>query len=160
MNKKLMIILIFVSVALTIIGIATWNVMRSGENLEEHTVITVNGETSKTLKAALSDFYPGNTQEYSISLEGGSVENYYVTLNFRNDEKSGSLVEFLTVKISTKEFTTEKTLKELLDGDGVMLGQNANEIKISYTMSENVGNEAQGTTALFYIDLMVKNSDK
>ncbi len=157
MNKKLSIALILVCVVLAVSGVVVWCVLQNQNNLKTNTVIEINGETSKTLKAELTGFYPGNEQEYKIILKGDSSENYIVTLNFRNDEKHGTLENYLTVKITTKNKTIEKDLKDLLDGEKVELGKNANEICISYAMPENTGNEAQGTTAAFYIDLTAKN---
>lgn len=130
-------------------------ILRNGCGIKDKTVIKVNGETSKTLKAELSGFYPGNTQECTIMLSGTYAENYYITLNFRDDKES-NLENYLTVVIKTAERTVAKSLKDLLSGEELILGKNASEINIIYSMPENIGNEAQGTGAVFYIDLTAK----
>lgn len=160
MKKKTYIILILVCVLMAFVGIIIWGVMQKQDNLKENTVIEINGETSKTLKAELTGFYPGNEQEYKIILKGDSADNYEITLNFRNDEKHGTLGNYLIVKITTKDMSIEKKLKDLLDGEKIELGKNANEIYVSYAMPENTGNEAQGTTAAFYIDLTAKTNKR
>lgn len=160
MDKRLKLILILVCVVMTFIGIVLLAVLQEQDSLKEHTVIELNGETSKTLKAELTDFYPGIKQEYKIILNGESVENYQITLNFRNDKNSGDLKNYLTVTITTKDVTIQKQLKDLLDGDKVELGNNSNEITIVYAMPEDTGNEAQGTTAEFYIDLTASNDKR
>lgn len=158
MNKKLKLILILVCVVMTFTGIVLWAFLQQ-DGLKERTVIKINGETSKTLKAELTDFYPECEQEYKIILSGASAENYAITLNFRNDKNSGALENYLTVTITTKTVTISKQLSELLNGESVKLGKNANEITITYAMPAATGNEAQGTTADFYIDLTAKNID-
>lgn len=138
-------------------GIVILFVLSKQDNLEEHTVIELSGETSKTLKAELTGFYPGSTQQYVVTLNGEWADEYVITLNFRDDSSSGALENYLIVTIATKEVTIEKQLKELLDGGKVELGKNANEITITYAMPNDTGNEAQSTTADFYIDLTAKN---
>lgn len=159
MNKRLKLILILVCVVMAFTGIVIWAVFQEQNTLKEHTVIELNGETSKTLKADLTGFYPGSEREYAITLTGEFAENYEITLNFRNDKHSGELENYLTVTITTKNVTIQKQLKELLDGEEIELGNDANEITITYVMPEDTGNEAQGATADFYIDLTAK-SDK
>lgn len=159
MNKRLKPILILVCVVMAFTGIVIWAVLQDQNNLKERTVIKLNGETSKTLKAELSGLYPGNEQEYKIILNGELAEDYEITLNFSNDENSGALENYLIVTITTKDVTIQKQLKELLDGEKIELGGNANEITIVYAMPEDTGNEAQGATADFYINLTAKNRE-
>lgn len=158
MKKKLYIILILVCVVTAFTGVIMWGALQEQQaELTENPGIEVSGETEKTIKAELTGFYPGDKQEYNITLIGEMSEDYVVTLTFRNDKNVGGLEDFLTVTIKTKEVTIEKQLKEVLNGEKIELGNNANEITIAYAMSEETGNEAQGTTAEFYIDLTAEN---
>lgn len=159
MKKKLSLILILVCVVMAFTGVVMFVVLQGQSNLKANTVIELNGETRKNLKAELTGFYPGNAQEYKITLTGEEAENYVVTLNFRRDNDGGALENYLTVTITTKDVKVEKQLKDLLDGEKLELGKNASEITITYAMSEDADNEAQGTTADFYIELTAK-SDK
>ncbi len=157
MNKKLKLILILVCVVMAFTGVVIVAVVQEQGNLKERTVIELNGETNKTLKTELTGFYPGSEREYKIILRGEASENYETTLNFRSDKSSGALENYIIVTITTKGVTIKKQLKELLDGEKAELGKNASEITITYAMPENTGNEAQGTTADFYIDFTAKN---
>lgn len=152
MKKLFKLIVLLGCMAITFIGIVIWAVLLTQGGLKPNTVIKLNGATYKTLQAELSGFYPGNEQEYKIVTTGEGTERYDVTLAFRGNAKSGGLENYLIVIVTTKEVTIEKPLTELLDGDPIELGKNANEITVTYVMPEDTGNEAQGTTADFYID--------
>ncbi len=158
MKKRLMFILMLACMLTAFTGIVIWTVMQGESNLEENTVIELNGETSKSLKAELVGFYPGCEREYSIVLKGDLSENYYVEINFRSGGESGGLESYLVVRIATSGVTVEKRLAELLDGGRIELGKNANKITITYVMPSDVGNEAQGSSAAFYVDVSAKNS--
>ncbi len=157
MSKKITIALIALCLAMTVCGTTIYFVNKSDNDLSNKTEINLNGDTAKELEVTLTDFYPGSTQTYEIKLKGNSADDYTVTINFRDDEKSGMLENYLTVVISTDKVSIEKSLKELLEGDEISLGKNASNIKIRYTMPESVGNESQGTTADFYIDISAKS---
>lgn len=159
--KKPILGYVFVALAfVAVVGGITWAVLQKQSNMEANTVIELNGETSKTLKAELTDFYPGSEQEYKIVLTGETAGNYIITLDFRDVKNSGSLENYLTATIKAKDITIQKQLKELLDGEEIELGKGVGEITIVYAMPTDTGNEAQGTTADFYIDLTAKNDKK
>lgn len=157
MKKSLNLVLILVCVALAFTGIVIRTVLQKQDALEENTVIDISGDTKKALKADLAGFYPGSKQEYRIALRGESEGSYAVTLAFRGESKSASLENYLTVTITANDVTIEKRLQELLEGETLELGRNVSDITITYAMPENTGNEVQGTTADFIIDLTVKN---
>lgn len=158
MKKRLMFVLMLVCVVMSFTGIVIWFVLQGESNLEENTVIDLNGETSKSLKAELAGFYPGCEREYSIVLKGDLSDDYYVELDFRSDSESGGLESYLVVTIKTDSVTIERQLRDLLDNGKIELGKNANEITIIYAMPGDVGNEAQGTSATFYVDVSAKNA--
>lgn len=136
-------VLIFVCIVMVVAGASIFGVIKSDGDLKEKTVIELSGETTKTLKAELSGFFPGCKKEYGISLQGISASSYLITLSFKNDEKSGGLEDYIAVKIIAGEKTVEKPLTELLGGEPIELGTHSNELKIIYAMPENVGNEAR-----------------
>lgn len=158
MAKKVYIFLMLVCVITAFTGVVIWGVLREQQaELTENTVIELDGETEKTVKAELTGFYPGGKQTYTLLLSGEMAEDYDVTISFRNDKNSGALENYLTVTIKTKDVMIERQLKDLLDEGEIELGKNANEVTITYAMPEDTGNEAQGTTADFYIDLTATN---
>lgn len=156
----MMIALTLVCVALSFTGIGLRFALLAETKLEEHTEISLRGETNTTLSAELSGFYPGSEQEYEIALTGEGAGDYYVSLNFRADARSGGLEEYLNVRILAGDFTTEKNLKELLDGEALDLGRGAEEIRLVYAMPANTGNEAQGTVTEFLIDVIASNAER
>ncbi len=125
-------------------------------HLPERTTVTVDGETTHILEASLCDLSPGNSREYYIDLDGDNADAYYVTLVFRDDD-GGALKNYVDVEIVTDGTTQKKSLKSLLEGNEYFsLGKKASTIKIIYSMSNEVGNESQGTEVSFYIDLTTK----
>lgn len=158
MNKgnKLKYIIIIISIVLTLTGVVILGILQNNNNLKDKTVVEINGETSKTLKAEIKGLYPGKTEEYTILFEGDSAEEYIITLNFF-DDNGGDLKNYILVRIETNNSSIEKPLNELLDGDLVSLGQGVAEIKILYTMPIDTGDEAQGASVVFYVELNARN---
>lgn len=158
MSKRVYKILILISAVLALCGCVLWGVSASSRELTKNTVIRLNGESSTTLHAELTGFYPGSGQEFAISLTGDGAAQYYITLDFR-DRKGGELEDYLTVVIRTATLELERNLKDLLDGEAVSLGQGASEIEIFYFMPEETGNEAQGTRAVFEVELTARRME-
>ncbi len=158
MNKgnKLKYIMIIISIVITLCGVVIFGRLQNNNNLEQNTVIEINGETSKTLKAQIKGLYPGKTEEYTILLKGDSTEEYAITLKFFGDD-GGKLKNYLVVEIVTENNAIEKPLQELLNGDFISLGQGVSKIRISYTMPFDTGDEAQGVSVAFYLELNAKN---
>lgn len=154
-SNKLKYLLIIISIILVFTGVTILEAIKSNDNLEENTVIEINGETGKTLKANIKGFYPGKTFDYAISLVGDGVEEYLITLKFSGDN-GGALKNYLDVKIVTDNGSIEKPLNELLEGELITLGRGVSQITISYTMPIDTGNESQGTSVVFYVELNAK----
>ncbi len=158
MSKKVKIILTLACVAMALTGAIVFFVLYNGNKLLDHTTITLKGDTTKTLSAEIKDLYPTSVSEYEIVLDGDHPEEFYITLSFRG-EANGKLKEYIGVKIETDNVKIEKSLEDLLDGkEKLSLGQNSTNIKITYTMSIDAGNETQGADIDFYIDLTAKRT--
>ena len=155
-SNRFIYIVIIISIVLTLTGAVVWGILQNNGNLEENTVVEINGETRKTLKADIKGLYPGKTVDYMISLTGDTAEEYSITLNFFGDN-GGALKKYILVGIVTDNVSIEKSLQELLDGEMVTLGQGASEITISYTMPIDTGDDAQGASIVFYVELNAKN---
>ena len=154
-GNKLKFILIIISIILTLTGVVLFTTMQDNNELKENTVIEIDGATTKTLKAEIDGLYPGKTEEYVISFIGDDIKDYLITLDF-NGDNDGTLKNFIEVEIKTNESSINKTLNELLEGDRISLGTGVTEIIISYTMPIEVGNDAQGVSVVFYIELEAK----
>ncbi|MBR5192297.1 MAG: hypothetical protein IKW33_02700 [Clostridia bacterium] len=151
-------ILIIISIILTLACVGLFFSMQNNNNLNKNTIINVSEETNLTLKAEIKDLYPGKTEDYVISFVGNNAEDYFITLNF-NGANDGKLKNYIKVEIKTENSVINKTLLELLNGELISLGKGVKEINISYTMPVDVGNEAQGTTISFNVEIEAKVSE-
>lgn len=154
-GSKLKYILIIISIILTLTGVVLLATMKDNNELKENTVIEIDGATTKTLKAEINGLYPGKTEEYVISFAGDNIKDYLITLDFNGDD-DGVLKNYIEVEIKTNDSSINETLNDLLKGDLISLGTGVTEIIISYTMPIEAGNEAQGESIVFYIELEAK----
>lgn len=159
MRKKVGYILTIAVVAMTVIGVLLWFNIKGDGNLKDKTTVTFGGETTKTLKAEIAGFYPGKSADYTIEISDKNAADYNVSLVFRKNEdvepEKNTLGNYLTVRIVAGDVTFEKNLNELFGGETINLGRNSQKITITYTMPLEIGNEAQGAEARFFIDLTV-----
>ncbi len=154
-GSKLKYILIIISIILTLTGVVLLATMKDNNELKENTVIEIDGATTKTLKAEINGLYPGKTEEYVISFAGDNIKDYLITLDFNGDD-DGVLKNYIEVEIKTNDSSINETLNDLLEGDLISLGTGVTEIIISYTMPIEAGNETQGESIVFYIELEAK----
>ncbi len=157
-NQKIKYVLTIMCVLLAVIGVTVYFNIPKENELQDNVTLKINEETTKTLKAKITNIYPGSSHSYTIQLEAKNIKNLNVYLTFRdNSDKENQLKNYIDVKIESNQKVIERTLKDLLENkETYSLGMNTNQIVITYSMSEDVGNEAKGTEAIFYIDLKAK----
>lgn len=165
MAKKIKLILMLVSIAMSFLGATFWVVLQGENDLQNNVVITLDNDEIQQELPAISfneKFAPGHSMDYTITLKGDLADDYDVTLDFLyiNKDDINALANYLDVTIKTTETKIEKGLKELLDGEKIELGKNATEIDITYYMPSDVGNESQGTSVEFYIELIAKSKNE
>ncbi len=164
MRKKIGYIFTLAVVAMTVVGVLLWVNIKDNGNLKGNTTITFGGETTKTLKAEISGFYPGKSADYTIEITDKGAADYDVSLVFRKNEKvkpeKNTLGKYVNVRIVAGEKTFEGNLEELFGGETVNLGRDSQKIIITYTMPLEIGNEAQGAEARFFIDITASEKDK
>ncbi len=157
MRRKVGYILTLAAVVMAIIGVLIWFNLKDDGSLEKRTTLTINGETTKTLKAEIGGINPGDTKEYTINIIGKAAPDYYFTLVFRKNEEvetdRNTLGKYVNVTISTGSVTVRKNLEELFGGETIELGKKAQNITITYSMPLEIGNEAMGAEARFFIDV-------
>ncbi len=152
-NRVAKILMALACLVVAAAGAVTFFLIYNGREYVGDTTITINEETTKTLKAEIAGLYPGGKSEYTITLDGDNIEEFYVDLSMRRNESS-VLEKYITVTICYGNTTFEKTLSEMFAlAEPVSLGKAVPEIKIVYTMSEDAGNDTQGAEMTFYIDL-------
>lgn len=157
-NQKIKYVLTIMCVLLAVIGVAVYFNIPKENELQDNVTLSLKEDTTKTLKAKISNIYPGSSHSYTIHLDGNNIDSLNVYLTFRDKNKNeNQLKNYIDVKIETNQKTIESSLKELLENNETYnLGMKTNQIVITYTMPEEVGNEAKGTEAIFYIDLKAK----
>ncbi len=157
-GNKIKYILIIISIISTLACVGLFITINDINYLNKNTVINVNGETNLTLKAEINGLYPGKTEDYVVSFASDNENDYFITLNFKGSN-DGKLKNFIKVEIKTENSVINKTLLELLNGELISLGIGVKEITISYTMPIDVGNEAQGTSISFNVEIEAKVSE-
>lgn len=113
--------------------------------------------TSEILEFSASGLKPGDVREYTINLNGKSAGSYNLNFDFAI-VKDGTLKNFVDVTLQQGKSSYTYKLSELLNGKTVSFTCNiginsATAIKIIYSMSIDIGNEAQNATADFAINL-------
>ena len=156
MKKGTAYILICLTVVMSLIGLLIWyNVAKTaGEKNPMEVDITLNGNTTRELSVDFKDLNPGTDGQYVINLKAQNAKDYSVVLRFHGE---GKIKDYIDVEITTdaEGFECEKKkLADLLDGEEIALGKGATRITVSYSMPVDVGNEAQGAEANFFIELV------
>ena len=129
-------------------------------SLSETVVVSVDGVAEKTLTVDGLEIYPGETRECIVFLKSELSGGFDATLTFEEFEDDG-LKSFIDVKVFISNAQVyEGTLEDLLSCKSVTFRVNldnvtATQLKIQYLMDVNVGDDAQGATASFYVNLKI-----
>ena len=105
---------------------------------------------------------PTETKEYTVQLVCEASGSYYIYVSYI-ETNDGGMKHFVDVRIKKGDDTVyEGKLDELLDTEkivefeGVIEADDPIPITVYYTMPGTVGNEAQGTSASFNLNLKIK----
>ena len=164
MEKPFIKILIGISAALILVGvIIAIIILSSPKNTAVVEVKISDGESEIVAFESLA-MLPGVENEYVIRLRSESRDKYDVSLAF-SGEISESISDNLFVRVECEALDTPKTLllAELLSGGTVSFTDTLRpisyyEIKLSYFLHENTGNEAQNAEASFDLTITVNNA--
>lgn len=141
------------------------NARKNPENdtIKEVTV-SADGTTNEQIKDITLGLNPSQQQEYEIHLKCTSEGKYRINLSFK-ERNNGNMKKFVNVAVSADgKSVYSGTLTELLDGgkdisfDSDIKTDTPTKIKITYSMSHEVGNEAQGTLSTFDILLSAQGT--
>ncbi len=107
---------------------------------------------------------PGETSEYTVTLGNKGAKNYDVSVSFReNGEKKNSLKNYAFVRIEVDgRIVCDERLSTLLEGEDIVLsvslsGEDTEDVKITYYLPRETGNEAQGTEVSFELLITASN---
>ena len=135
---------------------------KAHDDFDDNITISKNGETEKTLSVSGLKLVPTESREYSVNLVCLASGAYAVTVDLEEIE-DGGMKHFVDVVLKVDgECVYEGTLLSLLDGneivqfDAELFEKDPVVLTFSYTMPYHVGNEAQGTTADFYVHINIK----
>lgn len=156
MTKKLAYALTIILTIVVICGIVLGVFVL--KNRDDFTKNITLGDKSveEEIAVSLSGFYPGSSQSYTVKFGGASVEGYTVSLGFSEDGDC-TLAQFIVLTISLNgEKLSEDKLDKFIGGEDCSFALSSSEnggaeIKLEYSMPEDVGNEAQGTVAEFVV---------
>ncbi len=128
------------------------------QGIFDRTTIVLNEEERTELSVSLTDMHPGQTQSYTIRLRAKEGESYTVNMAFVSSG-ADSMAPFVDVEVSVGgQKVQSANLKDCLGGEAVAFptsfeGGRTVDVQVTYSMSAEVGDEAQNTTADFRIVL-------
>ncbi len=158
MKRFVKYILVLSCTAVSLTGILLYYFFKKNTELENATTITINEETTKSLKVDLVDIAPGSRSSYTINIESKYFDDFDFSIKFYEKDDPGELSNYLSLSLTANEYSVTKSFKEILNSEEIFsLGNNVRKISLLYTMDESVGNEAQNTYANFYIELTSKS---
>lgn len=161
-KKKLMQIGVIVLSIMILIGIALSIYLHTASKRKNIININIDGNETKNVEFKNLSMVPGEKIEYIINLKSEVVKECKVTLRFQEIEEQ-NLKNYVYVQIETNdEKISEQLLKNLLEDKEIVIPvdftkEKKKEIKISYYLPEEVGNEAQNAEASFELLITTTN---
>lgn len=164
MGRKVKYILAIVCAITAAVGAAIFAVLmkkklENGVTVSGGANVTLTAESTKSIEANIGGLYPGERREYVIDVKLDQAENSEIVIAFRDKDTNGKLKNYIGVTVTSGDTSVEKSLKELLEGsEELRFDGSTTQIVIVYTMRQDAGNESQGATADFYIDISAKTA--
>ncbi len=125
--------------------------------------VNLNSEETKAIHFENLSLIPGESCEYSISMQGERAKSYDVRLNFAETEEK-TLKNFARVTITVNEETVcDELLATAFEREDIGFSVEFEEektidLKVTFYMPLDVGNEAKNAEALF--DLLITASNE
>lgn len=157
MSKRNIILIAIVAVILAGVVLLAVVMFNNNEFIKNIT-LSEDGVTHETLEFSANGLHPGETRAYTLNLKSVITDRYIISFAFE-ETKDGELKNYIDVILTYGDEKYECKLADLLDGQTLSFENVAIEadetavITITYYMPEDVGNEAQKTTADFDIIL-------
>lgn len=153
---------IVVAVALLVgVGIMAMALPMSDNQQIREITLKENGVTTAQLEFSASGLAPADSREYTIHLTGSSAK---YTLSFQFLSASvNPLKDYIEVTLQHGDDSYDYSLADLLDGttvsmDCVVGDSGTAVVSVIYSMSADIGNEAQRANADFTINLTAEKS--
>ncbi len=152
--------LCFITLAVLVFGV--WVFTSHDKYLNKSTVNLSNGdEVNAELGVDLGSLYPGASLSYTFNLKANKGDGFNITASFI-EKGPTTIKEYVNVEIRLNgERIDSDSLNAYLGGKTVNFraefgNTNLQEVELIYTMSAEVGDEAQGATADFDINISAK----
>ncbi len=161
-SKAISYILTLSLVVMTVIGIVIGVYNKVGEQkLQNETTIELGEQKQTEMKIDLTGIHPGDSTSYKINLNANKGDAYISSITF---EKTGtdSLAPFIDVEIKIGDERIDGArLSDYLGGRRAEFTADFSDtdslqVEIIYSMSVDIGDEAQNTTADFKTVLNVE----
>lgn len=156
MTKKIEYTLIILLACLVVFGIVLTSVMLANRNtVQDSIILKGDGVIQEELNIELGSMYPGESREYTVSLQNTTEKRYDIGISFAPGE-TVTLAEYVDLEIICGNTTLIKaTLSEFLYGEEITFAMEAETetLVFRYSIPLNVGNEAQSAAAEFDITI-------
>lgn len=161
MTRKLVYVLTIILTIVIVFGIVIGIFVLKRQNEFSKDIKLSGEEVGEELDVSLEGFYPGRSLSYTVNFGAASSFSYDVVLSFVADGDC-ALAEFIVLNISLNgEEIAEGKLSAYIGGESCAFTLPKSEdgavLKLEYTMPEETGNEAQGTTADFKVQIEAKS---
>ena len=137
---------------------------RADEKFENNITVTESGVTESVLKVQDLTLVPGTRRDYHVNLICDATGNYYIHLDYE-EVHDGGMKHFVNVRIMLGDDEVYYgPLTELIDEDyivtfeGILDHLDPLVLSFYYEMPIETGNEAQGTSADFDINLTIEKN--
>lgn len=159
--KRILLIALAVTILLGIVLVAL--LLSTNDKLVKNIKLKENDIVQKNLEFVANGIHPGDPpKEYTLNITSKNAGDYDIVFDFI-EEKNGQLKNFIDVTLEYEGTSYTYKLAELLDGQTVQFTCHvSNEpaiIFVRFVMPEEVGNEAQGTSADFFASLTITRAE-
>ncbi len=159
MNRKIAHILISAMSLMTLVGVVLsivyYDQMKTTVLEDGSMDVVIKDNTSVEKEFDLAGINPGEQQEFLLRLSPKKRGAYEIELGFREIENHG-LKELVNVRVlMNEEAVFEGTMTELLGNEQTIrfecasAEESTTNLRVIYSMSEEIGNEAMGTSLDF-----------
>ena len=156
------IILIIISV-LILIGVTLVGRMLATDNERSVITVTLDKGEQETVEFKYLGLIPGESCEYTLKLNNNKADAYSLKLDFVDVDEEMTLKNFAFIKIEAGDGTVcDLLLADVFTIEAMTLPVDFEkelntELKITYYLPIEVGNEAKGAEAIFELVLTASN---
>ena len=166
-RRRILQIVLAISSVIVIGGVVLMGIVMGSE--DDRNVIKVSlDESESNVNFEHLSLFPGESCEYTLSFISEEANEYDVILEYyeKEAEKGHVLKDYARVRIeSGDELVCDELLSAVFDGRVFRLPVNVKkaqntQLRLSYYLPVDVGNEAQGAEAFFGLKITATNNEE